>query len=239
MDADGYCRALEAHLCRKNDGHLIRIVGPAFECVMAWAAQGIPLKVAEAGIDRYCERYLRKGPRRRPVRIEHCEADVLDAFDEWRRAVGVGAVRADAAGGPDVEEPGGVGRPRGSLATHVERVIARLTQLRASGVSTKAPAGALERAVAVLDGLKAEAARARGAAREALIDRLQAIDDELMAASWAALSDAARAELEATTVGELEPFRARMDPEAYAKATRAALARQVRHHIGLPDVAFA
>ena len=49
----------------------------------------MPLKVACAGIDRYFERYYRKGPRRRPVRIEFCEADVLDAFDDWRRAVGV------------------------------------------------------------------------------------------------------------------------------------------------------
>ena len=105
IDVESYARDLEAYLCRKNDGHLIRITGPAFEQVHGWAAQGVPLKVAQAGIDRYFERYYRKGPRRRPVRIEFCEADVLDAFDDWRRAVGVTAVVADSAGGPDVEEP--------------------------------------------------------------------------------------------------------------------------------------
>ena len=68
IDVESYCRELEAYLCRKNDGHLIRVTGPAFEQVHGWAAQGIPLKVAEAGIDRYFERYYRKGPRRRPVR---------------------------------------------------------------------------------------------------------------------------------------------------------------------------
>ena len=87
--ADQYCRAIEAYLCRKNDGHLIRIVGPAFEQVLGWAARGVPIKIACHGIDRYFERYYAKGPRRRPVRIEFCEADVLDAFDEWRRAVGI------------------------------------------------------------------------------------------------------------------------------------------------------
>jgi hypothetical protein len=92
IEVDSYCRELEGYLCRKNDGHLIRITGPAFEQVQGWAHQGIPLKVAEAGIDRYFERYYRKGPRRRPVRIEFCEADVLDAFDDWRRAVGVARV---------------------------------------------------------------------------------------------------------------------------------------------------
>src|SRR5947208_1323345 len=66
---DGYCREIEAYLCRKNDGHLIRVVGPSFELVSNWAAQGIPLKIAYRGIDRYFERYYSKGPRRRPVRI--------------------------------------------------------------------------------------------------------------------------------------------------------------------------
>ena len=86
-----YCRQLETYLCRKNEGHLIRIVGPVFEQVCGWAAQGVPLTIACRGIDQYCERYYAKGPRRRPVRIEFCEADILELFDDWRRA------QADAA----------------------------------------------------------------------------------------------------------------------------------------------
>ena len=86
---DEYCREIETYLCQKNDGHLIRVVGPSFEVVSGWAAQGVPLKIACAGIDRYFERYYRKGPRRRPVKIDFCDADVLDVFDEWRRATGV------------------------------------------------------------------------------------------------------------------------------------------------------
>src|SRR5688500_18061600 len=112
IDPESYCRELESYLCRKNDGHLIRISGPAFDQVSRWASEGIPIKVACEGIDRYFERYYRRGPRRRPVRIEFCEADVLDAFDAWRRAVGV--ARGDEA----------PVRPRSSLAAHIERVIA-------------------------------------------------------------------------------------------------------------------
>ena len=52
-----YCREIESYLCRKNDGHLIRIVGPAFDQVCGWAARGVPLKVACRGIDRCFERY--------------------------------------------------------------------------------------------------------------------------------------------------------------------------------------
>jgi hypothetical protein len=65
-----FCSQIETYLCKKNDGHLIRVTGPSFELVSSWAAQGIPLKVAYAGIDRYFERYYRKGPRRRPVKID-------------------------------------------------------------------------------------------------------------------------------------------------------------------------
>ena len=69
MDVAQYCRDLESHLCRKNDGHLMRIVGPSFELVSRWASDGVPLKVACSGIDRYFDRYYRKGARRRPVKI--------------------------------------------------------------------------------------------------------------------------------------------------------------------------
>ena len=103
-----YCRQIEAYLCRKNDGHLIRIVGPSFDLVRTWAGRGVPVKVVEKGIDRYFERYYRQRQRRRPVRLDFCEADVLDVFDEWRRAVGVGAVVRETAFGdePAVESDG-------------------------------------------------------------------------------------------------------------------------------------
>src|SRR3954468_2849061 len=62
---DEYCREIEAYLCRKNDGHLIRIVGPSFERVCSWASQGVPFKIACQGIDRYFDRYYAKPGRRR------------------------------------------------------------------------------------------------------------------------------------------------------------------------------
>lgn len=236
-DVDAYCRDLEAYLCRKNDGHLIRITGPAFERVVAWAHQGIPLKVAEAGIDRYFERYYRKGPRRRPVRIDFCEADVFDAFDDWRRALGIAAVVADAAGGSDVEESGpGASRTRRSLASQVEAAVSRLTVLRGSDQAGPLLGQVLDTAVRALDALQPEAARARGDARDALVARVAAIDAGLVAAAAAALDAASRATLEQEADAELAPFRARMAPDAYAQSRRAAIDRLVRLHFGLPEI---
>jgi len=55
-----FCREIETYLCRKNDGHLIRVTGPSFDLVAGWAARGVPLKIAFKGIDRYFERYYAK-----------------------------------------------------------------------------------------------------------------------------------------------------------------------------------
>src|SRR5882672_5679029 len=118
-----YCRDIETYLCQKNDGHLIRVVGPSFEMVSRWASDGVPLKVAFGGIDRYFERYYRKGARRRPVRIDFCEADVLDVFDEWRRATGVTTATGSA-------ESASQSRRGPSLPEHLERVLMRLTNAR-------------------------------------------------------------------------------------------------------------
>jgi hypothetical protein len=238
IDRDAYCRELEAHLCRKNDGHLIRIVGPAFERVMSWAEQGIPVKVAEAGIDRYFERYYRKGPRRRPVRIEFCEADVLDAFDEWRRAVGVTVVAPDAEGGPPVVDPDEAARPRRGLSTHIQGVVARLTVLRGSDKLRGTADAALEAAVGQLESLAAGTRRVRGEEREAAIQALQEIDAVLIDRLAKSMDEPDRQALRAEAARELEPFRDRMPADAYEQAIEAAFARLVRQRFGIPTMAF-
>lgn len=236
IDVESYCRDLEAYLCRKNDGHLIRITGPAFEHVQGWAHQGIPLKVAEAGIDRYFERYYRKGPRRRPVQIMFCEADVLDAFDDWRRAVGISRVAADAEGGPEVEEPPPASKPRKSLASQIESALARLTVLRGSDKAGPSLGAALDRAVRALDGLRPEAAKARAEARDQVLDRLAQIDVELLAAAVEALDAPTREAVEHDADAALAPFLPRMSEDAYRQSRRAAIHRLVRQHFGLPSL---
>ncbi len=235
IDVNSYCRDIEAYLCRRNDGHLIRITGPAFEQVQGWAAQGVPLRIAEAGIDRYFERYYRKGPRRRPVRIEFCEADVLDAFDDWRRAVGVARVVADSPGGPDVEEPQPATRPRRSLASQIETLVARLTVLRASDRIAPVMGGVLEAAVRDLDGLRNDAAHARGDARDAVLRRLTEIEERLTNAAMESLAASERGALTREAERELEPFRGRMSAEAFEQSRRHAVRRLVRERFGLPE----
>jgi hypothetical protein len=236
IDVESYCRDLEAYLCRKNDGHLIRITGPAFERVQGWANQGIPLTIAESGIDRYFERYYRKGPRRRPVQILFCEADVLDAFDEWRRAVGIARVTSDSEGGPDVVEPVPPSKSRRSLASQIEGAMARLTVLRGSDKAGPDLNAALDTAVRALDALRPHAARARGEARDHLLQQIGDIQETLTAAAFNALATDQRSAVENDADTELGPFRSRMSADAYSQSRRAAIHRLVRQHYGLPSI---
>jgi hypothetical protein len=233
IDSAEYCREIEAYLCRKNEGHLIRIAGPVFEQVSGWAAQGVPLAVAFRGIDRYCERYYAKGPRRRPVRIEFCAADILELFDDWRRAVGVASTGGEAPA------------KRDSLPAHLDRAIARLTTMRATFARASAFAEAsadrsaafdrqLDEAVRELDRARAAAKQARGEARASLLDRLAALDRELLDAARGEIDEARRAALAAEAQTEIAPFAARMTAEARDKAVAAAFDRLLRDAVGLP-----
>lgn len=230
-----YCREIETFLCQKNDGHLIRIVGPSFELVSKWAADGVPLKVAFRGIDRYFERYYRKGPRRRPVRIDFCEADVLDSFDEWRRALGL---TAGAGQDPLASEELPHERKGISLPEHLERAMVRLTNARATGHLGAEADGVIDRMSTELDVARASARGVRGEARRALIDRLIQLDRELLLIARRALDRSQQNTLEQEAELELAGFRARMPADAYRRARDAAIDGLARERLNLPVLTF-
>lgn len=231
---ESYCRDVEAYLCRKNDGHLVRIVGPAFEQVCGWATRGIPITVVFRGIDCYFERYYAKGPRRRPVRVEFCEADVMDVFDDWRRAVGVRAApQTDAEAG---DEEVAASRKRGTLPAHLDRLVSRLTALRAG--EDRSLDATLDGIVRELDAARAGSKGLRGETREALIDRLRALDASLLQAARARCDAPMLQRLDAEAELQLAPFRDRMPAAVYAQSKQAAIGRLIREQLRLPTIAF-
>lgn len=225
-DLGEYSRELERYLCRKNDGHLIQIVGPRFEMVQSWFSRGIPIRIAMHGIDRTVDRRRVKDARRRPVPIEFCEDDVLDAFADWKRSVGVSET------GRAGEESAG----RGSLPAHLERVIARLTTLRAG--ADRALDSALDDAVRELDAARAKSKTIRGEARDALIERLRHLDLALVDGLRQRLDDRALQRLSEEADEELKPFRARMPAEVYRESRRACVDRLIRERAGLPTISY-
>ena len=235
MTTEEYCRQIEAHLCRKNDGHLIRLVGPSFERVRGWATQGVPFKIACQGIDQYFVRYYAKGPRRRPVQVDFCEADVLDAFDAWRRAIGVRLPGAEASG----QETEAKRRKR-SLRAHLDRVCERVTARRAG---SEPPPPDFDRALETV-ALEAAAFRdvsapIRGEERDRVQARLVELDRLMIDAARAHTDPASLATMRAEAVAQLSAFHDRMPAEAYQNAIEAAIDRLVRDREKLPEVTFA
>jgi hypothetical protein len=227
-----YCREIETYLCRKNDGHLIRVVGPSFELVSRWAHDGIPLKVAFGGIDRYFERYYRKGPRRRPVRIDFCEADVLDVFDEWRRATGVlTSARRETAGVPAT-------RRGPSLPEHLERALIKLTNAQATGRLGRTLDPLIDQLSQELDRAKGVAGGIRGDARRAMSKRLTTLDATLLSVARLSLAAEDLEELRRETFALLGPLVDQMAEDARDRARERALNQLVRERFHLPTLTF-
>jgi len=232
-----YCREIETYLCRKNDGHLIRVTGPSFDLVAGWARQGVPLKVACAGIDRSFDRYYRKGPRRRPVKIDFCEADILDVFDEWRRAVGISSsLRSPGVSSQSLSPQSPSARH--SLPAHLERVVLRLSEGRARGALGPAFDALIDRVSAELETARARTGGVRGEVRQELIARLAELDTELLQQAQALLDSPTRTALSNEVEESLVPFRAGMAPESLARARQGALDALVRERFRLPRIAF-
>ena len=235
MTSDEYCREIESYLCRKNDGHLIRIVGPSFERVCSWAAQGIPLKIACEGMDRYFVRYYAKGARRRPVQIDFCEHDVIDAFEAWRRAVGV---RLPGAAGSTDEETQARQR-RKSLRSHLDRVCERVTERRAGLVPPPPDFDAvLEKVTVEAAALRDSPGSIRGEARGRASERLAELDRMMLDAARAHADPALLEAMRSEAAEQLIPFRDRMPADAYDRAIDSAVDRLLREHEKLPTVSF-
>ena len=244
-----FCREIETYLCRKNDGHLIRVTGPSFDLVAGWASQGVPLNVALAGIDRCFERYYRQGPRRRPVRIDFCEADVLDAFDEWKRATGLQSSVVSRQSSVEshqssveshqssVESHQSSVESRQSLPAHLKRVVRRLSEARADSLGAEFDV-LIDRVARELDEVLADARAIRGERRRQVIDRLAVLDRELLQQARATFDEAKRADLAREADTELAPFRSGMAPDAFARVHDAAIDRLVRQRLRLPTIAF-
>ena len=230
-NAGAYCRDVESYLCRRNGGHLVRIVGPSFEMVRGWAESGVPISLVQRAIDVCSERRESRREASRPLRIEFCEAEVREQFQRWRRAVGpyVGVDAGDGAASGAPAPPG--------LAGHLTRAGEKLARAAARLDRSEAFRQRIDAIIGEVSQIQVDSKGARGERRDACVDRLKALDVELMAAARDEAGQSALAgELRAAAGAELAPWRARMPGEAWAKAISAAADRLLRDRLDLPDL---
>lgn len=237
IDLGEFCRRVEEHLTRVNNGQLIRIVGPAFELVRGWALEGVPLSIVAHGIDLKAERY-RAGRATRPLRLEFCEADVRDVYTRWRRSVGLAAASAAAAVGSADGADAGEATKRPSLSKQLDRAIDKLSRVAGRLDLVESFREEMARAITELSDIRESARKARGDARLELAAKLPDIDAALIAAARGALSADAIDRLRADAEADLAPYRARVAPDMWHRTVDRALDQLIRDHLGLPTLAF-
>lgn len=245
-----YCRAVEAHLTRVNGGHLVRIVGPAFALVREWESSGIPLSVVQRAIDQKAERHKQGAAARsgRPLRIEFCENDVRELFEDWKRAVGVAALPEADADTTDVspaetstDDPAETdavipSSRRQPLSKHLERVSDRLSRLLGRH---DLPEPFLERVnltISAVAEARDRARTARGAARDEIVASLRPLDVDLMAAAREVPSLAERDAMRRQAEEELAAYRSRLTADAWTTALAATTDRLLRERFALPVI---
>jgi hypothetical protein len=229
IDVGDFCRRVEEHLSRVNQGHLVRIVGTGFELVRQWAVDGVPFSVVCRAIDMKAERH-RAGRSTRPLRIEFCDADVRALFQDWKRAVGIVGPVATAS-----EEPIDDAR-RPSLSKHLDRVIVSLTRA----------AGRLELSATLRDGLGRilegivelrETTRGRrGVSRASVVASLAQWDGDLLAVVKASVPPGDLAAIRGEALNELQAYRARMPEQIWERSLDAATGRLLRERLNLPTI---
>lgn len=229
MTASAYCREVESYLCRRNGGHLVRIVGPSFEIVRGWAEAGVPITLVRRAIDVCSERRESRRETLRPLRIEFCDAEVREQFQRWQRAVGpyVGG-EAEA----ESEAP-----PSPALAGHLTRAGEKLARAAARLDRSEAFRARLDAIIGEVAAVQAESKGARGEKRDAYIARLRTLDADLIgAARDEAAASALGDDVRAAAAAELAPWRERMPADAWAAAMSAASDRLLRDRLDLPDL---
>jgi hypothetical protein len=234
-DIGDYCRQVEAHLTRVNGGHLVRIVGPGFMLVRQWAEEGVPLSAVFRGIEQKAERH-KAGAAKRPLRIEFCEPDVREVYEAWRRAIGVSGLAPDADA-PAIAGERGSGSARRVTTRDLDRAVDRLMatagRLELPDSLRDEVNRVLEQVMQIRDAVKGS----RGAARESHLVALPDLDRSMMTSARAVISTDALTPIREDAERDLEPFRARLARDAWEQAVDVTVARGVREHFGLPNLA--
>lgn len=231
IDIGDYCRRVEEHLTKVNGGHLVRVVGPAFELVRGWAHDGVPLSVVFRGIERKAERRAATDAGR-PLRLEFCEGDVTAVFKAWSRAVGL-TTGTEATEETEATESAPSKRAP-SLSKHVERALDRLSRAMGRDDWPDRLRADADRILMALAGIRESARTARGAVRDELAEQLRALDADIAAAASAAAPPNLIAELRGEAEQELAPFRGRLQGEAWRHSMAITVDRLLRDRLGLP-----
>ena len=229
-DPDPYYQAIEEAFNRRRGAPLI--LSPRdWTLIGEWKTAGVPLRIALLGIENIFDAFARRTPGSRRINsLSYCRQEVLGLHELYLGLHGPEAGRPADASPHD---------PGLALARHLTRLSKRLKESLAA-----ASEAGRDRLVGPIAEAAAEIRRIRKSLKTvspdpaAIEPALERLDAGLVASARAALDDAAIAALEAETDEAIGAMRDRMTPSALDATRRAALARLLRRHAGIPRLSL-
>lgn len=223
-DRESYFRAIEEEFSRRRSAPIL--LSPRdWALIGTWHEAGIPIWIVLQGIANVFEAFERRAPRARRINsLSYCRQEIETLFEIYR------TVRAAEAGAPGAGES-----PERIVARHLGRLARRIRD----AMSNASEAGQ-DTLMAALATAAMELKRLRREIREGEIvlsgleERLRRIDEMVLSAARASLSEDEVSRLRAETDGRLADRRGRMTPEGYASTRGAAEGAVLRHLRALP-----
>ncbi len=222
-----YFRAIEEEFVRRRGATLL-LSPKDWALIGEWREAGIPLRLVLQAIANVFDAFERRAPRGRRVNsLSYCSQEVLALHALYRSLRGAESGRPAARTGAE-EERRAVARHLGRLLRVVREAMAGASESGLDGL-----VAAMARVAADLKRLRAEA-RTGGHAPQGLEAVLRRLDEALLDAGSAALSEEDLRATKAEVAQALASASARMSSEAIEATRRALLGHHLRRRLRLP-----
>ncbi len=221
-EEEDYFQEIEAQFARLRGASLLLSTRDV-ALVDAWWKAGIPLRLVVSAVGSVFEKRAEAHPSQpRSVHsLAYCRHAVEEAFEDWRES----RLGGDREAG---------GEPEGALddALQFLRERARELEVRAAALPPEVQGPLLEAASQVVNLAAGQEGPAPMTPAE-LEERLESVEDRLLEALLAAMSEREREDLNAATRRDLEPLRVRLTERAYQASLRSDLRARLRdrHHL--------
>jgi hypothetical protein len=237
-----YFTEIEDTFVRRRGKHLL--LSPMdWALIESWKVTGVPLFVAQRGIERAFDSYEAK-PRKRSVKsLLYCQEEVEAQFAEWRESQ-VGAAPENEIGQQPGDEPTNTDAnlpfPRVAIVAHIDQAIGELEVfLEQRKVSNEDDfCDTLARSVARLRELKLDFENAARPSAERLEDSLANLEKIMDEGLLAHTPPEELAALRDETQLQLRQYRKRMDADMYKQTFDNLLLKRLREQSLIPRLSL-
>ncbi|NOT47302.1 MAG: hypothetical protein HOP17_06075 [Acidobacteria bacterium] len=216
MNYFNYYTEIEETFVRRRGKNLL--LSPIdWALIEGWQERGIPLHVAIRAIENVFDGYDKKPSTRTIKGLLYCREEIEAQYEEWQRSQVGKSDKAEASedGSLSLETASG----------HISGLIAQLREIEAINLKDD-----LERAVSRLEQLRLNLGEDFENVDKSLSDIEHFLDEALLTNS----DKAHLKRLEGEVAGQLKPYKAGMEKDAFAKTFELMLLKRLREEYGIP-----